>query len=92
MSGQVAFRSDNAIEQLSTHFKTVSAIPYDSNLRITDAAPLVEYLASTSRIENVTHDQLAKFRILVEGIIAEKGEFYVQKEVVLFKSEGYAES
>ncbi len=87
-SEQVTFQSDNATEELGAQFKTITAIPYDSNLRITDAAPVVEYLASTARIENITHDQLAKFRALVENIIAEKGEFYVQKEIVLFKSEG----
>ena len=90
-SEQVAFRADNAIEELSTHFNSITEIPYKSNLRITEAAPVVEYLASTARIENVTHDELAKFRGLVEEIIADKGEFYVQKEIVLFKSAGYAE-
>ena len=91
-SEQVSFRSDNAVEELSKHFKSIEAIPYESDLRITEVDPIVEYLASTARIENITHDQLAKFRALVENIIAEKGEFYVQKEVVLFKSEGYATS
>jgi len=84
------FRADNAVEELGKYFKMIDNIPYEDNLRITEVEPIVEYLASTARIENITPDELAKFRSLVEEIIAEKGEFYVQKEVVLFKSTGYA--
>jgi SAM-dependent methyltransferase len=89
-NGDLPFRADNAIKELSTQFKSVTEIPYDDNLCITETEPMVEYLASTARIENITHDELAKYRALVEDIIAENGEFYVQKQVVLFKSEGYA--
>lgn len=85
------FRADNAIEELSQIFETVTAIPYDSDLRITEVEPTVAYLASSARVENVTHDELAKFRQLVTDVIEANGEFYVQKEVVLFKSKGYAE-
>lgn len=89
-SDALPFRADNAVEELSAHFKTISLIPYESNLRITETEPMVEYLASTARIENITHDELAKYRALVDEIITEKGEFYVQKEIVLFKSTGDA--
>ena len=90
-ANSLPFRVDNAPHELSQQFKTVIAIPYQSNLRILATEPTVEYLASTARIEIITHDELAKFRLLVDKIIAEKGEFFVQKQVALFKSQGYAQ-
>lgn len=86
------FNVNNATQELGQQFETVTPVPYKNDLRVTEVQPMVEYLASTARIENVTHDELAKFRTLVEEIITTKGELYVQKQVVLFKSKGYAQS
>jgi len=85
------FRVENAVEELTTTFDKVTSIPFDCDLRITEIEPCVAYLASTARLESVTHDELAKFRQLITNVIAEHGELYVQKHVVLFKSQGYAE-
>lgn len=85
------FNVDNALEELGQSFGRVQTIPYESNLRVTEAQPMVEYLGSTARIEHVTHDELAIFRNLVTDIIDAKGEFFIQKEIVLFKSTGYAQ-
>lgn len=85
------FRVETAVEELTIAFETVTPLPFDCDLRITEVEPCVAYLASTARLESVTHDELAKFRQLVKMIIDEHHEFYVQKHVVLFKSTGYAE-
>lgn len=85
------FRVENAVEELVTAFDLVTPTPFDCDLRITEVEPCVAYLASTARLESVTHDELAKFRQLVTHVINTQGEFYVQKHVVLFKSTGYAE-
>lgn len=85
------FRVENAEDELGNIFADVTVIPYDCNLRITEVEPMVAYLASTARLENVTHDELAKFRTLLTELMDELGEFLVQKQTVLFKSKGYAE-
>lgn len=85
------FNTDNAVNELGQQFGKVDIVPYDSNLRVTEVQPMVEYLGSTARIEQVTHDELATFRQLVEQIVNQDGVWHIQKEVVLFKSTGYAQ-
>jgi len=90
-NSELVFRAENAVEQLQSHFGTVDTVPYDSDLRVTEAQPMVEYLMSSMRADNVTHDEIAKFREAFTQIISQKGEFFIQKEIVLFKSTGYTE-
>ena len=90
-NNDLPFRAENAVEQLSTHFGTVETIPYESNLRVTEIEPMVDYLASTMRADKIGSEDHDTFRKKLTAIIAEKGEFFIQKETVLFKSKGYAQ-
>jgi len=90
-NGDLLFKAENAVEQLQAHFGHIETIPYDSDLHLTEAQPMVEYVASTARLDTVTHDELGKFSQLVTGIIQCDGAIDIQKAVVLFKSTGYAQ-
>ncbi len=88
-NSELPFRAENAIEQLTKHFGKVETVPYDSDLQITEVEPMVDYLESTMRADKVTETERNAFRDKLTTIIQSKGEFFIQKEMVLFKSTDY---
>lgn len=86
------FGLENGETQLRESFGMVTLTRYDCDLCITQVQPVVDYLASTGRAENISDEQLEDFRQAVEAVIAEKGEFFVQKHTGLFKAWAYTDS
>lgn len=84
------FNTDNAIPELEQQFAQVIAVPYPCSLHITEVEPIVAYLQSSARVENVTKPQLEQFRNLVHRHIDQHDAFDIQKETVLFTATGHA--
>ncbi len=83
------FSLENGAAQIATAFDNIVMIPYQSDLRIEDAEPAVDY--ARSAIRGLHSDEgLAKLREFAAKEIAEKGHFFVKKETGLFVARGSA--
>jgi ubiquinone/menaquinone biosynthesis C-methylase UbiE len=82
------FGLENGAEQIRTAFDNVVMIPYQSDLRIEDVAPVIDYARSATLPEG-SETGLSNLAAFVAQEIAEKGNFFVKKETGLFVARGY---
>jgi SAM-dependent methyltransferase len=82
------FSLENGENQIRTAFGNVVLIPYQSDLRIEDVAPVIDYARSAIH-GGMDEAGLAKLSEFVAREIAEKGNFFVKKETGLFVARGY---
>ncbi|HDQ35010.1 MAG TPA: class I SAM-dependent methyltransferase [Chloroflexi bacterium] len=73
------FTLENGAAQLRRYFENVTLFPYEDALRVTEAEPLVAYLASTGIVwANETSDEARAFTAHLQAILAD-GAFDISK-------------
>lgn len=82
--GVAAFTLANAPALLSRHFADVTLNRYEDALEITEAEPLVAYVASIIPSPPPASTELARFQRLVERRLAAHGSVHIGKEAGLF--------
>jgi ubiquinone/menaquinone biosynthesis C-methylase UbiE len=78
------FTLDNGFEQITPFFQQIEMKRYDDNLCVTDVEPLMAYIHSAFREEEVSKPALDKLRQELEDILSEKGEIFITKDSGLF--------
>ena len=75
------FGLENGAEQLAPYFKTVDVRHHENALHITEVEPLMDYVASSKRLNDVELDHV---RNLAENRLVEKGAIVIEKAVGVF--------
>ena len=78
------FTLDNGIEQITPFFSQVEIKRYEDNLRVTEIEPLMAYIHSAFREEELSEPALAKLRQELEDILSQEGEIFITKDSGLF--------
>lgn len=78
------FGLENGAYQISQSFTHVELRRYDDSLEIDDVEAVVDYLQSTSVVNQLNEDTLGRIRERVTEAIESEGSFRVTKEVGLF--------
>ncbi|HFQ94541.1 MAG TPA: class I SAM-dependent methyltransferase [Anaerolineae bacterium] len=84
-----SFQLENGMEQLTAVFPHVTLHLYEDSLEVTEAAPLIAYLRSTSLIQNktvLTQEKEAQLRRELQEQINRDGAIHITKETGLFVS------
>ncbi|MEM7332356.1 MAG: methyltransferase domain-containing protein [Chloroflexota bacterium] len=79
------FRLQNGIEFLEEHFSQVDLHLYESNLLVTESAPLVRYVMSMIGVDqNPPEGVIEKLTTYLDNEISTKGHIFITKETGLF--------
>lgn len=85
------FRLENGAERLRTAFADVELLRYESDLKVTEVEPVVDYVLSMRGADRVaTPELIAGLRELVAARIAAEGVFHISKHTGLFVARGEA--
>jgi ubiquinone/menaquinone biosynthesis C-methylase UbiE len=84
--GTDSFKLENGFEQLSLYFSKVVLRRYEDALIVTEAAPLVAFVASEDAPGLLAGERRAEFATFVEREIAEHGAIHIIKDSGLFES------
>jgi ubiquinone/menaquinone biosynthesis C-methylase UbiE len=73
-AGMLSFSLENGYEQLAAWFADVSLRRYEDSLAVTEAAPLADYILSTSKAASIALDRQAftsfiEQRLVLEGVV-----------------------
>lgn len=80
------FTLDNGLEQLKPFFSQVEIKCYADSLRVTEIDPLMAFIQSTIKVENMSEFALAELCQELEDILSQKGEIKIAKDSGLFKA------
>lgn len=78
------FTLDNGLNQLKPFFPTVEIKRYDNYLRVTEIEPLMAYIYSTIKANEIPEPALAGLRREFEDILSQKGEIVITIDAGLF--------
>jgi ubiquinone/menaquinone biosynthesis C-methylase UbiE len=78
------FTLDNGIEQITPFFSQVEIKRYEDNLRVTEIEPLMAYIHSGFREDELSELALEKLHQELEDILSRKGEIFITKDSGLF--------
>ncbi len=78
------FNLDNGLEQIKPFFSSVEIKRYDDNLRVTEIEPLMAYIFSTIKANDIPESALAEIRQELEDMLSQKGEIFITKDAGLF--------
>jgi len=78
------FTLDNGIEQIAPFFSQVEIKRYEDNLRVTEVEPLMAYIRSGFRDEELSELVQEKLHQELESMLAQKGEIFITKDSGLF--------
>lgn len=81
-----SFSLENGAEQLAPYFRDVRMEPYHDALEITEAGPLIDYVASILPADLLDEDllKLVAFQKWIEAEIAARGAVHIPKAAGLF--------
>jgi len=85
-ASQMPFRLENGGNELAQWFATVNLHRYESNLVVTEAEPLVEYVLSMFVKTMITGEKISQFRSFVEQELADHGPIHITKDTGLFEA------
>jgi ubiquinone/menaquinone biosynthesis C-methylase UbiE len=81
-----AFDLENGKEQLQEFFTRVELFHYIDNLRVTDVPAMMTYIRSMSSTADFSEDVFQSVERELMETIQKNGEFFVEKDAVLFKA------
>jgi ubiquinone/menaquinone biosynthesis C-methylase UbiE len=81
-----SFRLENGAQQLARYFSSVVLHRYQDELIVTEAVPLVAFVASEDPHGRVSGDRRAEFTRFVERELAEHGAMHITKDAGLFEA------
>jgi hypothetical protein len=80
------FVLENGLEQLTLFFSEVKLFRYEDNLQITEIEPIVAYIRSSIRAQELSETELIRLQQDLEKKLQEKGEIFVSKDSGLFEA------
>ena len=80
------FTLDNGLEELEPFFSSVETLRYKDNLHVTDVELMMTYINSVVKIKGVPSSALSEVEAEMKGILATKGEIFIQKDSGIFKA------
>jgi ubiquinone/menaquinone biosynthesis C-methylase UbiE len=81
----ISFGLENGQDQISAWFASVTLRRYEDALIVTEAAPLIDYILSSSKAEAISHQREA-FTGFIEQRLALQGSIYITKDAGLFEA------
>jgi ubiquinone/menaquinone biosynthesis C-methylase UbiE len=82
----VDFTLENGMEQLKPYFTQVALSCYEDNLQVTEIQPLMDYILSTIKVQELPKDKLELLRQNLEKELEEKGSIFITKDSGLFEA------
>jgi ubiquinone/menaquinone biosynthesis C-methylase UbiE len=83
-----SFSVENGAELLSEHFNAVEYFAWEDGLEITEAQPLVDFVASSSMMTRLDAEELGVFRDFLSAKLATDGVLRVTKNAGIFVARG----
>jgi ubiquinone/menaquinone biosynthesis C-methylase UbiE len=80
------FTLENGLEQLKPYFTQVSLSRYEDSLHITEIEPLIAYIRSAIRADELSAQKLTRLRYELESELREKGKIFISKDSGLFEA------
>jgi ubiquinone/menaquinone biosynthesis C-methylase UbiE len=81
-----SFTLDNGFEQLTQLFPQVTQSRYSDTLQVTEVKPILDFILSASRAEEISEEKLANLANELEQRLKEKGKILISKESGLFEA------
>jgi len=82
----VDFTLENGMEQLQPFFSQVAFSRYEDNLQVTEIQPLMDYILSSIRVQELPKEKLELLRQNLEKELQEKGSIFITKDSGLFEA------
>jgi ubiquinone/menaquinone biosynthesis C-methylase UbiE len=82
----VSFTLENGLEQLQGYFSQVTLSRYEDNLQVTEIQPLMDYILSTIKVQEIPKDKFELLRENLEKELEEKGSIFITKHSGLFEA------
>lgn len=80
------FTLENGGDQLRAFFSNVTADRYKDNLKVTEVAPLLDYIRSMISAEHLSAEELANLESEFRAMLAKDGEIFITKDSGLFEA------
>jgi len=80
------FTLENGGDQLRAFFSNVTMDRYEDNLKVTEVAPLLDYIRSMISAEHLSAEELAKLESEFRAMLAKDGEIFITKDSGLFEA------
>ena len=80
------FTLENGGEQLRAFFSNVTMDRYEDNLKVTEVAPLLEYIRSMISAEHLSAEEMTKLESEFRAMLAKDGEIFITKDSGLFEA------
>ena len=80
------FTLENGFSQLQEFFSTVTLSRYEDNLKVTEVEPLMAYIRSMIRADQLSQAELAKIETELTASLAKNGEIFITKDSGLFEA------
>jgi hypothetical protein len=74
------------MEQLQPFFSQVALSRYEDNLQVTEIQPLMDYILSSIRVQELPKEKLELLRQNLEKELREKGSIFITKDSGLFEA------
>jgi hypothetical protein len=74
------------LEQLQRYFSNVSVSRYQDQLRVTELAPLIDYIHSMVSPADLQQAELARLERELEAELNRNGEIFITKDSGLFEA------
>ncbi|HSJ88080.1 MAG TPA: methyltransferase domain-containing protein [Anaerolineales bacterium] len=82
----IAFTLENGLEQIQPYFSNVSASRYADQLRVTELAPLIDYIHSMVSLADLQQEELRQLKRELETELNRNGEIFITKDSGLFEA------
>lgn len=80
------FLLENGQEQLAPFFSDVKLSRYEDNLQVTEVEPILAYIRSGIRAQELSDEELAKLQRDLERELKEKGQIFISKDSGLLEA------
>ncbi len=76
----IAFTLENGLEQLQRYFSNITVSRYQDQLRVTELAPLIDYIHSMVSPADLQQAELARLERELEAELSQHGEIFITKD------------
>jgi ubiquinone/menaquinone biosynthesis C-methylase UbiE len=81
-----SFTLENGLEQLQAYFSQITLSRYEDNLQVIEIQPLMDYILSTIKVQEIPKDKFELLRENLEKELEEKGSIFITKDSGLFEA------
>lgn len=80
------FMLENGAEQLEPFFRSVTLSRYEDSLQVTELEPLLDYIRSMMRADELSEQEFAQVQAELEKELKEKGRIFIEKDSGMFET------